>query len=371
MAAMRCATLALLILLIFCGQTLADDSIKLPDLSPAQSALEQANVTLNFNELIMDLLGGKGIGFDQILSSAKAAVADQLGFVFATIAKLFVPATLLFILIELMGGEKKRRAASEFACYLFTALALLDIYRSAVLELENFLRDVGRFIESLFPILSALLVSCGASLTAATHAPLMGIAAGLLSGVIGSAAMQLCALGLVSAIFGSISERFSLGKLLGLSRSILNWLLALSLTGFSGLIAAQNLITNARDSAAMRASRYAAKNLIPGVGSEVADAMYAAVGSAVVVKNTAGAAGLIALLLLCVAPLVRLMLCLFATRAAAALIEPLGSSCVSKLVERCAVVFSMLLMAGCAMALVCIVLIGAVLGAGNAALTLS
>ena len=220
-------------------------------------------------------------------------------------------------------------------------------------------------IEALFPLLSAMLVACGAHITAAAHAPLVSLGAGLLSGLIGHVALGLCMLAAVAAVFGSLSERFSLGKLIGLCRSLLHWTLGLSLTGFMGLVTAQNLISGAQDSAALRASKYAAKNLIPGVGSEVAEALASATGGAALVKDATGIAGIAALVLLCARPLVRIFSAMLVARAAGALLEPLGGSAAARMVDRFAETLAMLLMAGSAAAVVGLILIGAVIGAGN------
>ena len=334
-------------------------------MAPVRGVLREAGSDFDPSNMIVRLMSDGTIGYEDLIAGAKEALMGSLTQSVALVARLLSPAMLLAVLSELMGEGSRKALAAGFLCYLSVALTLMDSFRSATGEVLFLSKHVGQFIGALFPLLSTLLVACGAHFGAAAYSPLSVLGAGILSGVVGKVSLGLCSLASVAVVFGSLSERFSLGKLTSLCKSLLTWVLGLALTGFLGLIAAQNLLSGAQDSAALRASKYAAKNLIPGVGNEVADALFAISGSAIAVKNAAGIAGIAALIVFCMAPVVRIFCAMLAARVAAALLEPLGSSMLTKLIDRFAELFSMLLVAGCASVVVGIILIGAVLGAGN------
>ncbi len=370
MAALRYLFALLILMVLACPPASSESLAQLPtddQLAELTDVMKDASAPLDLGSMIRTLAGGGAVGYQDVLDSAKAALRSEMARSLLLLFELLIPALLVAVLGELMGGSDKKALAAGFICYLVAALALMAAFREAAAAAMTLARDVGRFIEAMFPILTALLAACGATITAAAYAPLLSLGAGILSASLTSAAMGLCSFASVVAVFGSLSERFSLGKLLDLSKQLLNWLTGLTLTAFLGLVAAQNLLSGAQDSAALRASKYAAKNLIPGVGGEVADTLATVGASAAAVKNAVGVTGLVALALLCLAPLVRLFAAMLTAKVAAALFEPLGGGPLGKLIERFETVFGMLLVAGCASVVVGVILIGAALSAGGAA----
>ena len=115
----------------------------------------------------------------------------------------------------------------------------------------------------------------------------------------------------------------------------------------------------------MRTARYAVDNLLPVVGGEVANTMDALVSSVLLVKNAAGATGLIALLVLCARPLFALVAALFALRLASALLEPVAEEGLIALAERFSQVAAMLLVICASAAVILTLLLGGTLTVGQ------
>jgi len=96
-----------------------------------------------------------------------------------------------------------------------------------------------------------------------------------------------------------------------------------------GLQTVQCLVTPAVDSLKNSAlSRMI--SVIPGIGSVLSAAAETVAGSAVVIKNAVGVAGILALLMICLAPLVKLAVCVLLFRLICAAIQPV---CEKRMVE--------------------------------------
>ncbi|MDL2206585.1 stage III sporulation protein AE [Eubacteriales bacterium OttesenSCG-928-N13] len=337
-------------------------------LAPITDLAQQDGAGFEAWAMLDRLMHGQALSFDEIKDAVIEYLAGALTGGGALLAMLLVPVILLSIVRQMIGEDQKKSAAAGYVCYLTTALALMQAFHQSAGSAMQLIERVGRWITELFPILSALMIACGAPATAAAYSPLMGLGAGLISGLISNLALAMCSIAAAVAISGSLTDRFSLSKLLGLLKFALYWMVGLGLTGFLGLVSFQNLLSQSQDSATMKAAKYAVGGLIPGVGGEIADTMNAVSGSAMLIKNATGITGLVALVMACLRPLLQLVVALLALKLCGALTEPLGSTPLQKLIERFSDVFSMLLVAAVAAVAVGITLVGAVLASGNAAI---
>lgn len=360
----------LLILLLLLLPAAARAELPAPEqLAPLDQLATESGFSLDAWSMAQGLLSGDPLEWSDLLDLAKEYLFGALRHGSVLLASLLMPLVLLSVVRQLLADGDKKAVAAGFVCHLAAALALMQAFHDSAIQATWLIRSVGRWIDALFPVLTALLVACSAPVSAAAYAPLITLGAGALTSVINQVAMGLCSAAAVIAICGSLSERFSLGKLLDLMRDALNWIIGLTLTGFLGLVTLQNLLSSGQDSATMRAAKYAVGNLIPGVGGEVADTMNAVSGSAILIKNATGVTGLVALVALCLRPLISLLAALLILKLAGALAEPMGIGPMQKLIDRFADVFSMLLVAASSAAVIGVILVGVVLATGNAAIT--
>ncbi len=326
-----------------------------------QSYADDNAPQIRVRELIGELASGGTVSLDEIVDAALKAAREAFYRVGGQIAALVVPAVLLSALKLLESGDESRRRVCAFVMYVTAAGAMLGLFSGSVSVALNITERAGGYIETLFPVLTALLAACGATATAAASAPVGTLAAAVLSGTVTEAMMWLCAGAAALAVAGTLSEHFSLARLLDLFKSALHWISALTLTAFAGLMGLANLMGGGQDSATMRAAKYAVGTLIPGVGGEVADTMNALSYSAALVKNATGVTGLVVLAVSVLPPLIELGAAYFAVRLSAALIEPLGGGQMQKLADRFSTALGMLLVAASTSVVVAVALTGAVL----------
>ncbi len=109
-----------------------------------------------------------------------------------------------------------------------------------------------------------------------------------------------------------------------------------------GLQTVQCLITPAVDSLKNGMLKKAAK-AIPGIGNTLDAAAETIAGSAVVIKNAVGTAGMAAILFLCLVPVVKLLCCILMLRVLCALIQPFGEARLVESVSHMAGAASLLL----------------------------
>ena len=82
------------------------------------------------------------------------------------------------------------------------------------------------------------------------------------------------------------------------------------------------------------AAKYAADSLLPVVGGDIADAMDGIAASASLVRSTAGVTGVIAMLAVCLRPVISMAAMMLALRLSAALTEPAADGPLKKCMDQ-------------------------------------
>ena len=106
--------------------------------------------------------------------------------------------------------------------------------------------------------------------------------------------------------------------LLKLIKQLIGYILKLSLAIITGISLIQSMITPVMNSVKMSAMQKAV-GMIPGVGNISSSAAEMVIGSAVLIKNSAGVLVIVLLLALCALPLIKIWFLSFTLKVAAAL----------------------------------------------------
>ena len=103
-------------------------------------------------------------------------------------------------------------------------------------------------------------------------------------------------------------------------------LLALSMTLFSGMLAISRFAALSFDSLAARGIKFAVSATVPVVGGSIAEAMSSVAGSATLLKNAVGIAGVLMIFAIFAVPLIKLAAISFIYKLTAALSAPVADS---------------------------------------------
>lgn len=146
----------------------------------------------------------------------------------------------------------------------------------------------------------------------------------------------------VLAIIGNISENYKLSGFYHLVRDIIMISLTLMLTIFTGILGLETLAAGAIDGLAMKTVKVAAGSFVPVVGRYVADAMDTILGASLLIKNSIGIFGLIAIAVIIVLPGLKILIMSFLFRLASAILQPFGQNTYTSTLESFSGVLMML-----------------------------
>ena len=162
----------------------------------------------------------------------------------------------------------------------------------------------------------------------------------------------------------SFAKTEKLSGIIALIKSAVQWFLGLCLTGFVAIVGIQASAMLSYDSLALRSARYAVDATIPGVGGLFADMLDTAVISAQLIRNSLGVASLLALVMVCLEPVLHLLSLILSLEAAAALGGVLGKTALSALFKDQAELAKLLLYSLLAAALLVLVMVSLACMAG-------
>ncbi len=236
----------------------------------------------------------------EVLSILKGEGAQVLAFLF-----FLLGAAIIYSIAELYSEHLQRAVCTGVGISLSLAvfLRVAPLFFGTISSLE----EANRFFGSLIPVFSAVSVSAGSVSSGASCALGMNFALsffGSIASVLLSALVSFCAaLTLLSAL-----DKEGTSAIISSARGLYLWVLGICSALIMGTLALQTVISSARDSAAMRAAKYAAGGMIPIVGGMVAGALSTLTSGLVYVKSIIGIGAIFVILSVMLSPLVMLIL---------------------------------------------------------------
>ena len=207
--------------------------------------------------------------------------------------------------------------------------ASLGISISVIEEVRSALSLMQSFFAAFIPIATAVSCSSGAVSTAAAQAMGMNVTLSLLGLLTEPFFTVIAGFGMTVALITSFGDGSLSSFGAGVKRFFL-WVIGLAGVLIMGMMSLQSFVAGARDSARMRAAKYAAGSLIPVVGNTVSGALGTLVGGLSYAKSMIGAGGVVITTAIVLSPLVMLLLYRTAVSVLASLGSYIGASGISR-----------------------------------------
>lgn len=190
---------------------------------------------------------------------------------------------------------------------------------------KSTLETASGFLYAILPALFPLLVAAGGITTATVMHPLLMVGISMIVQVIRDYILPLAYLSGVLGLVGHLAEGFSLSRLSGLLRQVVISGLGLVMSIFLGVVTIQGLTASVADGVSLRTAKFVTGTFIPVVGGTLSDSMELAAGCSLLLKNGIGTFGALTVLLICLAPMLKIYAISLIYRFASAIAQPLGN----------------------------------------------
>lgn len=287
----------------------------------------------NFKGILKDTL------FSQMQENRKLAVRILL---LLTVAAVFA---------NFINAFEKSQAAdiSFYIMYLCLFTLLMQTFRTMEQMTMNTLNHVITFMKLLMPSYFLASVFASGSVTGAGFYELTLGMILLIQWVLKYAVMPAVNLYVLFGMVNHLTKEDYLSKLAELLRTFIDWTLKTLVALALGFQTVQNIILPAVDSLKTSVITKTA-GAVPGLGNVFNGVTEVVLGSAVLIKNAVGAAGLICLILLCLAPFLKLGFGALFYKLLAAVAQPVSDrrmiECIGSVGEGAGLLMRVLLMIG-------------------------
>ncbi len=188
------------------------------------------------------------------------------------------------------------------------------------------INNVKRQIEIITPILATLTVLTGGTSTAAIYQPsaifLSSGAIEIISGFIFPATITVIILNFMS----KLNPQMSFTGVSTLVKSIMKWVIGITVTVFSIFITAQSSASSLFDGILFKATKYAVSNSVPIVGNFLSSGFDMLTSAGLLIKSSVGVCGLVLLLFELLGPIILLAAFSLLLKLVGAIVQPIGEN---------------------------------------------
>ena len=275
--------------------------------------LIHGNLKTNYGGYLNELLS---ILFKNVISLIPA---------FATVVAI----ALLSAIVSSAEGKilgKSTAKIVHLACYALIILIISSMLIAVIGDCIASINRIKKQIEIITPILATLTVLTGGTSTAAIYQPsaifLSGGAVEIISGFIFPATIAVIVLNLLS----KLNTQMSFSGVTTLLKSIMKWVIGITVTVFSIFITIQSSASSLFDGIFFKATKYAVSNSVPIVGNFLSSGFDMLMSAGLLIKSSVGLCGLLMLLFEIIGPVILLAAFSLILKFVAAIVQPIGEN---------------------------------------------
>lgn len=287
--------------------------------------IQQSMPDFSLSKIFENIKSGKfSLSPQNLLSSLLKAILKEFVTNAPLIAKLLALAVLCAVINQLQSaftGNVSRVA--QMLVYLVLLAMAISSFRIAVDIGSQAIENMVSFMQSVLPVMYALLYAMGNLTSAALFKPVVMGSLVFLATIIKNVVMPLFFFSIVLRLLNNISQQFKLTKFAELLEFGGKLSIGVVMTVFIGIMSVQGVVGGIADGVTLRTAKYSA-DLIPVVGKFFKDAVELVVGSGLLLKNALGIVSLLAIVMITLVPIIKIVAMMFTFKVAAALVEPLG-----------------------------------------------
>lgn len=308
------------------AETDGEDMLDYRQIQEAMDEMLPESVQLSFSEFVGRLVDGDIQG---VLDSFKAYLLDQIFYelrgnraiLVQMVGIVFISA--VFTNFSMAFSKTFAAETGFYLTYMVLFSLLLTSFMTAARMASGLMNNMLKFMSVLVPVFCLSVTFTGNIQTGIWYQQAMVTAITLTGWLISKFVLSLIHMYVLISLVNQLSKEDSLSKCADLMKTVAGWSLKTVLGIILGLNFIQSLVMPAFDSLkngwAMRMT-----SAVPGVGDAMGTAMQTVIGSAVLIKNGIGAAGLIVLAVLFLIPAVKLAAIVLMYQAAQAIVQPVA-----------------------------------------------
>ena len=227
--------------------------------------------------------------------------------------------------------------------FILIATIIMTNFSNIISMIKESTANMVGFINLLVPILTSLMVFTGSIATTSMIEPVILFAVNLIGNLIQNILIPIVLVIASFSIISKISDKVQIDKLTKFMKSGVVWTLGIVLTVFVTIVSLEGTLSSSVDGITAKTTKAVVSTAIPIVGKILGDAVDSVLGCGVILKNAVGIVGVIVIVGICIAPIIKLAILTISYKILAAVCEPIADDNILKLFEQVGDVFKILL----------------------------
>ena len=248
--------------------------------------------------------------FGSVLKSVLSSVSSEAGEILPSIS------TLLAILVaySMFSGVFSSVTNQTLSAVLsvITALCISMVILLPVTDMieiaQSTIKISADFMLAFIPVMTAILISCGQSVTAGGYCAMMVVAAEAVSQLFAKFVAPLLSAFMALGVSVSVVPDIKLGGIVNFISKTLKWIMSFSFMLFTSLLTIKSIYSSSVDNISSRAVRYTVSSFVPVVGGALSEAYRTLHGCVGVLKSGVGVFVIIAVVMVFLPVITRILL---------------------------------------------------------------
>lgn len=281
---------------------------------------------LSFSDLVLELLQGKlPSGISGLWGEVWRLLFSYLGGQKQLAVQILLIALFSAVCTNFIRVFENSQIAdiSFYMMYLLIGTLLIGAFAEMQALTVNTLKSLFQFVTMLLPAYVVTIVFSAGSVSALWFYELTLLSVHILQLLFIKMVLPLIQIYVVFLFFNQLTQEDLFSQASEFLKTLLEWILKTTTAILVGLQTIQCLVAPAVDTLKNSTAHRIVKAL-PGVGGLMDSAAETIAGSALVIKNAVGVAGMIVVLLICLLPFLKLGLSVLLFRLLCALLQPIS-----------------------------------------------
>lgn len=325
-------------------------------LEEAQKYTEDTFEDIDIGELFTSAITGN-IDNTTIVKSIVSLIGKEVLDCITVLGSIVVIIVIHSILKSVSEGLENKSVSqiTYYVQYILIVTLIMGNFADIITMVKTSIESLVGFMNSLVPLLITLMLTTGNIASAGLLEPIILFIITFIGNFIVSVLIPFVLLSTALSIVSKVSNRVQVDKLSKFFNSTVVWILGIALTLFVGVISVEGSLSSTVDGITAKTAKAAVSNFIPVVGKILGDAVDTVIGCSNILKNAVGIIGVIIIIGICIAPIIKLAILMGLYYLAGAICQPIADEKIVKLLEEMGNTFKMLLAIMCSVSVMLIV----------------
>ena len=311
---------------------------------------------LNYEELLSSAIKGK-IDNEALAKGILNTIGKETINSIKTIASIMVVIIIHSILKSFSDGLENKEISKicYYVQYILIVTLIMCNFSQVIEMIKASIENLVSFSNTLIPILITLVITTGNIISANVLQPILLFIITFIGNFILKVIIPILLASTVLGIISKVSDYVQLDKLSKFFKSSIVWVLGVVLTLFVSLVSVEGSLSSSVDGVTAKTAKAAVSSFIPVVGKILSDAVDTVIGCTSILKNAVGIVGVVVIIGICIAPIIRLLLLMCTYYLGSAICQPIADEKIVKLLEQMGDTFKVLLAILCSISVMLII----------------